>query len=282
MIYKNPKAIAILLAAYNADKFLAEQVDSLITQTNQDWTLYIRNDGSTDNTAQIIDHYCEQYPGKIIEIDRGGNNLGCKDNFFRLLEVVESEYYMFCDADDVWLPRKIEISFNAIKKLEKHSKTKPILVHSDSAVCDTDLNLINESYWQLKGVNPDIFSTPELLPIFPYFVGGSTMLFNRTARETCIPIQDTMRMYDPYVATQVMKTGIIQAIHIPLKKYRQHDNNIYGAFGENKNKPRNIFNAVSNTINANLDLYKVLRSEDYGSFLKFCYYKLIVILKRRK
>ena len=68
-IYNNPRKIAILMAAYNAEQFIAEQIDSILNQSYSNWTLYIRNDASKDHTGKIISDYCLSYPDRIIEVD---------------------------------------------------------------------------------------------------------------------------------------------------------------------------------------------------------------------
>lgn len=278
-MYRNAKNIAILLAAYNAEKYLAEQIDSVISQTNQDWTLYIRNDGSKDNTAKIISEYCEKYP-KIIAIDRDGENLGCRNNFFRLLEVVESNYYMFCDADDVWFNNKIELSINEMRKLELVNSNKPLLVHTDSAIYDANLNLIKESYWKSVNINPDKFLSFNLICIC-CCIGGSTMLFNKQVKDLMFPLENNEFIFDYWIAINTVKYGIISTIHIPTKKYRQHNTNICGVtVGE--------ANSIYNKLKKSTSLFKRYRQESnmlktigYGSFAKYLFYKLIVIIKIR-
>lgn len=63
--------LAILLATYNGEKYLEEQLDSLLAQTNKEWTTYIHDDGSTDKTELIIDRYCELYPEQFKKITGG-------------------------------------------------------------------------------------------------------------------------------------------------------------------------------------------------------------------
>ena len=99
--------VSILLSTYNSEAFLQDQINSVLTQTIKDWVLYIRDDGSTDNTISIIDNYCKQYDNIVFCRD-GLSNLGAKNSFMTLLSQVDSTYYMFCDHDDVWLPFKIE------------------------------------------------------------------------------------------------------------------------------------------------------------------------------
>lgn len=278
-MYINTKSIAILLAAYNADRYLEEQIESLIAQSNQDWTLYIRNDGSTDKTSEIIANYCNKYEN-IIEVDRGGDNLGCRNNFFRLLEVVESEYYMFSDADDVWFDFKVELSVSHIKKIETENPDKPILVHTDSAIYDENLNLIAESFWQTVNINPDKYLTFNQICIC-CCVGGSTMLFNKRVKELVFPLADNDLIFDYWIAINTVKYGIISSIHTPTKMYRQHNSNVCGVtVGE--------ANSIYNKLKQFRILFKEYRKESnmlktigYGSFMKYLLYKTLVIIKIR-
>lgn len=278
-MYTNNKKIAILLAAYNAEKYIIEQIDSLLAQSNQDWTLYIRNDGSTDNTGFIISDYCKRH-SNIIEIDKGGENLGCRNNFFRLLEVVESDYYMFCDADDVWFDFKIEISFNRIKEVEIKNIHKPILVHTDSAVYDSALNLVDESLWRSVNINPDKFLEFNLICIC-CCIGGSTMLFNKKVKELVFPLEDNNLIFDYWIAINVVKYGVVSTIHTPTKKYRQHDSNVCGVtVGDD--------NSLKSKLKSSVSIFKQYKHESnklkaigYGSFAKYLFYKMIVIFKTR-
>jgi glycosyltransferase involved in cell wall biosynthesis len=279
MEYSNARKIAILLAAYNAEKYLGEQIDSLISQTNNDWILYIRNDGSDDNTGEIISDYCDRFIN-IIEVDKGGRNLGCRNNFFRLLEVVDSDYYMFCDADDVWFSNKIELSMNRMEEIISANPEKPLLVHTDSAIYDEQLNLVAESFWQTVNINPDKFLSFNQICIC-CCVGGSTMLFNKRVKELVFPLADNSLMFDYWIAINTVKYGVISSIHTPTKKYRQHDSNVCGVTVGDANSIYVKFK------NAKL-LFKKYRKESdmlktigYGSFIKYLFYKLIVVFKIR-
>ncbi len=279
MNYENNKSIAILLAAYNAENFLAEQIESLISQTNSDWTLYIRNDGSKDGTDKIIEHYCSSY-SNIIEIEKGGKNLGCRNNFFSLLEAVDSTYYMFCDADDVWLENKIEISLTRMKELERNNANKPLLVHTDSAVYDGDLNLIAKSYWRSVNINPDKFLSFNLICVCCP-VGGSTMLINKNVKQLMFPLVENNLIFDYWIAINVVKYGIISTLHIPTKKYRQHGANVCGVTMGRKNtflfKLKNSFSLIKKYKKES----QVLDTIGYGGFMKYLFFKMIVVAKIR-
>ena len=99
------KKTAILMATYNGEQYVAEQIDSLLAQTDSDWTLYIHDDGSKDHTQEIINKYAETHDNIVVMDFPGGN--GAKENFFKMMFSVDADYYMLCDQDDVWLPEKV-------------------------------------------------------------------------------------------------------------------------------------------------------------------------------
>lgn len=280
MNYRNKREVAILLAAYNAEKYISEQIESVIEQTFTNWTLYIRNDGSQDNTAEIISDYCIKYPDKIIQIDEGGINLGCRNNFFRLLEVVESDYYMFSDADDVWLQSKVEISYQKLKKLEKVNKDKAVLLHTDAVICDTHLNIIYDSFWHSTGINPVKFTSFNYICVC-CTVGGAKSIFNQKVKNLVFPLTDNNLMFDYWIAINVAKHGIIGVIDIPLIRYRQHGNNLLGVtFGDGNS----IFSKLKNAKKLFISYKKesdMLKTIGYGSFAKYLFYKFLVIVRVR-
>ena len=106
--------VEILLSTYNGEAYLEELLDSLIAQTYQDWSLTIRDDGSTDSTIDIISEYQHKYGEKITLMD-GRKNIGTIKSFELLLQQSIAEYVMLCDQDDVWMPDKIMLS---LQKME--------------------------------------------------------------------------------------------------------------------------------------------------------------------
>ena len=137
--------IAILLATYNGARFIREQIDSIKDQTYKDWDLYVRDDGSTDNTVSIIQEYENMNPNIHLFEDEE-KHIGAKNSFMKLLSAIDSDYYMFCDQDDIWLPTKIEHSVDLLEKTEKKYPNKPIIVHTDVTVVDGNLNVLSQSY----------------------------------------------------------------------------------------------------------------------------------------
>lgn len=106
------------MATYNGELYIEEQINSILTQTYQDYTLYIQDDGSKDKTVEIIKSYSLAHEN-VVYVDNGLTKQGAGQNFMTLLNCVESDYYMFADQDDVWLPFKIELSLGQMKNIEQ-------------------------------------------------------------------------------------------------------------------------------------------------------------------
>lgn len=276
MNIKSPTQIVILMAAYNAEKFISEQIDSVLNQSNQNWTLYIRNDGSKDSTQSIIDSYTAQYPNKIIQIDKNGANLGCNGNFYRLLDVIEADYYMFCDADDVWLPEKIQILFKQIITAEEIYHHTPILVHGDMIVCNEDLSILHPSLWEYLNLKPNHITSFYKILVKP-IIGGSTSIFNHYAKKYIFPVPSDPRiMYDHWIGLSVAKYGKIICVNRPLKLYRQHSGQVCGldALNIKENFVSRILNRINNT-HRNVLLFKSIGIPKW----KFLIYKIIYSIR---
>ena len=134
--------IDILLAAYNGERYIAEQLDSLLSQTFQDFRILIRDDGSSDNTPAIIEEYSRKYPGQVEIVH---DDVVCKDpvkNFFELLKHARADYVMFCDQDDVWLPKRVQATYDRMKEVERDNHGKAVLVFCGKRHVDSNLNSI--------------------------------------------------------------------------------------------------------------------------------------------
>ncbi|MBS4815042.1 MAG: glycosyltransferase family 2 protein [Clostridium sp.] len=228
----NKNTVAIMMATYNGESFLQEQLDSLINQTYENWILFIRDDNSIDNTRKIIDIYCKQYAEKIYFIeDHSLPSGGAKNNFVGLYQWVtkryDFSYYMFCDQDDVWLPQKIEQSVNTIKKEEMQEEI-PLLFHSDLIVVDQKLNIINDSYMKYRVINGNVNDINHLL--IQNNVTGCTMLWNRKLNDMIKKtINTNIVMHDWWIALIACLYGKIVFSSNALIYYRQHNKNVVGA-----------------------------------------------------
>ena len=176
--------IAILMSTYNGERYLREQIDSLLNQTYKDWKLYIRDDGSTDGTISIIESYMNDYPDLIILLKDDLGNLGSGRSFMRILSVVDADYYMFCDQDDVWLPNKVIDTINVMRPLDVEYENLPICVFTDLSMCDNKLNIIQDYLVRYLGREPDRINRNSFYRTFVFHspVFGCTMMINQIAK----------------------------------------------------------------------------------------------------
>jgi glycosyltransferase involved in cell wall biosynthesis len=230
---KGKIVIDILMATYNGQNFIDDQIRSILAQSYQNFRILIRDDGSQDNTVDIIQRYLAQHPDKINLIKDSDLNLGAKSNFSRLLSHAESNYVLFCDQDDVWLPHKIRITFDRMKNLEdRYGEHTPLLVHTDAKVVDRNLNVISRSLWSYQKNDPKKGGTLTRL-LLQNVVTGCTVMINNALRDMTVPIPSEAVMHDWWLALVASAFGRISAVSEPTLLYRQHERNDMGAKGWN-------------------------------------------------
>jgi glycosyltransferase involved in cell wall biosynthesis len=219
--------VQILLSVYNGEKYLTEQIQSIINQTHQNWELLIKNDGSTDGSLSIINAFIKNHPSRIKLVSTlvGGS---ATRSFMSMLPLVDAPYAMFCDQDDVWLPQKIDKSVKAIQKLEMMS---PIaLVYSDMEVVDTSLKTIYPSFLKQHQLNPN-WSKQAYYVMAQSLAAGCTMVFTKKLIDELKPINDLLFQHDHWILIHAAYYGQIGFINENTLKYRQHDQNLVGAHG---------------------------------------------------
>lgn len=275
----NKSKIAILLASYNGEQFIAEQIESIISQTYKDWILYINDDGSTDTTLEVINNYIKKYPNKIFLMQLQHTGLGASANFLKLLDVVVSDYYMFCDQDDIWLPDKIEKCIFKMKLEETENPIIPIIVHTDLVVVDSHLNKIHSSFHKLTKVDPEKFCTFNYMGVMNCTT-GCTMLFNRKVKEISNLPKDKNVWHDWWLAVNVAKHGKILYLNETTILYRQHSKNVLGAQEVNLSYFFNILMKLRKVLKTDYSNFQNLRALNYGGFIKYCFYKFLFQIKR--
>lgn len=273
--------VAILMATYNGGKYIKQQIDSIENQTFRDWSLYIRDDGSSDDTLDIIaDYVRKDYRINLIKDNIG--SLGTRDQFLHLLKTIDSDYYMFCDQDDVWFQDKIEKSINQIQILENNCPGQAILVGSDCMMCGPNLEIINKSCWNHLRINPQEFLNYNGICVYP-FVTGASMILNRKARDIvpAIPLglPKNRPMYDWWVLIQVYKRGVVDLLNEPTRYYRQHANNVSGGIDKLDNSYFHKLRYIPKILKANIVRAKVLKAIGYKPSIKYWFFKLIYLFK---
>lgn len=220
----------IVLATFNGADFLCEQLDSLIAQTEPHWNLLIRDDGSTDDTLQIIQDYTQRDARIRLLIDKRGPTGSALGNFSALLEAAfaqGAEYVFCCDQDDVWVPEKLESVLLRLKRLEGEGK-EPSLVHHDLAVVNDVLTPVADSFVKLMRLDPRDQHNPQRL-ISRNEVTGCAMVCNRALLELGLPVSEQAVMHDWWLGMCAGYFGRLAFMPETLVKYRQHARNAIGA-----------------------------------------------------
>lgn len=219
--------VDILLATYNGEAFLGQQLQSLLDQSYDNIHIYIRDDGSTDNTLNIVGKFKERFPNTI-KIVSGERKLGAPGNFGELLSCSVSEYVMFCDQDDVWLSNKVEETLLKMKQIElQYGPDTPILIHTDLQVVDHNLSLMAKSFWKYQKLNPRVTVFNRL--IVQNVITGCTIMINRKLADACMPIPKDIIMHDWWIALVASAFGKIAYLDSATILYRQHRENTVGA-----------------------------------------------------
>lgn len=233
--------VDILLASYNGEPYIKEQIESIIRQSYKNWRMIIHDDCSKDNTVQIVRDL-------ISEFDKKRENTECmnlarnikitvnetpygsaKGNFLGLLKEAQSDYVMFSDQDDIWHPDKIRKSVDRIRRAEKrYGKDTPLLIYTDLVVVDSKLKKISDSFIDYMKVPPKI-SLPRLL--IQNSVTGCTVIMNRALYSLLNKAKDTEKivMHDHFAALIAGFMGKVLFLPEATIDYRQHGDNSVGA-----------------------------------------------------
>ena len=217
--------VCVLVSTYNGEKYLEEQLQSVYVQEGVDVDILVRDDGSTDRTCEILDNWQNQ--GKLIWYK--GNNLGFALSFMDLLvNAPESDYYAFCDQDDIWLPEKISKAINTLESISGSCK----LYCSNTYLYKNGITvgLLHDSkpYYDrytclLKSIAP-----------------GCTMVFDKSLRRiVSSAIPDSIIAHDLWVYQIAEMLGTVIYDHVPCIMYRQHENNTIGQHTSWTSKWRN-------------------------------------------
>lgn len=231
--------VAILMGTKNGERFLAQQLDSLETQTHKNWVLYVSDDGSTDRTLSILKEYQAKWPtGKLII--KEGPKQGFCVNFLSMAcdSNIKADYYAFCDQDDVWLPGKIEIAVANIATHQVHRYIKLPYLYCGRT------NYVSENLEPI-GTSP-LFVFPGKFrnALVQSIAGGNTMIFNQ---ETKLVLEKVgvvdVPSHDWWLYLLVSGIGgEVYYDRAPQILYRQHNDSIVG---ENRSFTSKCFRAYT-------------------------------------
>jgi rhamnosyltransferase len=206
--------IDILLATYNGEKFLDSQIASIVNQTYQDWILYIRDDGSSDNTQNIIKRWT-LLDDRIKIVDDKKGNMGIGENFLYLLKHSTAEYVCFCDQDDYWFENKLNVLYDTIK--DKPLNIPILIIHK----------IVNWMYPLniLENVTSKKIKTLENFLFLNGGFQGCASIFNVKLKEYLLSIRGDIWMHDHYMSLIALTFGEVFYDNHVLILYRQHTDN---------------------------------------------------------
>ena len=208
----NDKKVAVIMSTYNGERFIREQLDSILNQTYKNIEIVVRDDGSTDKTVEIIKEY--QKSNKNIELHEG-KNLGFVKSFFELLKLADADYYSYADQDDIWLENKIELAVNCLNNLDD---TKPNMAFGNSDYYDENMNFIGHGEKNRK------YSF--LSALFSCVSQGMTMTVNKKTRDMIIEsMPKTCFFHDWWTYLLCVGLGNVAYSNVTTVKYRRRKEN---------------------------------------------------------
>lgn len=233
--------VVVLMSTYNGEKFIREQIDSILNQKSVQVELLIRDDGSSDSTQAILQEYVQQY--KNVNFYQG-ENVGVGRSFMDLLKnAPQADYYAYADQDDFWLEDKLE---RAIRIMEDAYTKESELIYNKEACADTGSNipilyasnqmLVNE---KLEKLGMRFLNEPRhdlIQEIASNKLSGCTMVMNKELREIAIKKENLpddyilyTRLHDTWTVIMACIFGIVLYDENTGILYRQHEKNVVGA-----------------------------------------------------
>lgn len=217
--------VQVLLSTYNGAQYITEQLNSILEQTYTNIHILIRDDGSTDDTLQILEHYAQKYPKQINYQKR--ENIGVIRSFWSLIQEADitAQYFCFCDQDDIWMPHKIADEVSTLATMILDSPDQAYMVCTSTQI--TDKNLKPTIVWpQNLKKEPSFFNA-----LFQNIAVGTTIMLNYDAFKLFYNKNidlNRIQMHDWWIYLTVSCLGKVYFDPKPSVYYRQHGGNVVG------------------------------------------------------
>ena len=222
--------VNVLMCTYNGEKYIRQQLDSILDQSYEDFCIYVRDDGSTDKTTDIVRDYENMYKGKVVLID-APKHLGYPDCFWDILErCPKADYYAFSDQDDVWHKDKLvravatlNVKQGSHGEHDRANATKiPLLYIHDYDNCDGELNLISHHRLGSTSVLTDMSI------LFYTYASGFCMVIDNTMRDMLLSLKliGKAMYHDELCIWLAHFHGEVFYDDSVLTKYRRHEDTV--------------------------------------------------------
>jgi glycosyltransferase involved in cell wall biosynthesis len=218
--------ISVAMAAYNASRFLNDQLDSLAAQTRLPDEFVVCDNASEDDTVERLERFAERAPFPV-RIERNERNLGCTKNFEKAIGLCEGDVIALADSDDVWLPEKLAAAESVFLE-----RPEVGAVFSDVAIVDHKLNPLGYQLWEHIGFNENLqkaLSEGEGFEILMKrnYATGATLSFRSLYRDMILPIPEVW-IHDGWITLLISAVAQLCPLSASLMLYRQHDKNETG------------------------------------------------------
>lgn len=205
--------IDILMATYNGGAYIENQILSLLAQTHKDWRLFIHDDGSTDNTIEIIKEYQMNNP-QILLLEDEYKGLGAARNFIHLFSHATNELITFCDQDDIWFENKLKFMHDFY--LGVSNKKEPVAIFCNGYGYDSNVGVIGRTIVEVEptSLNSQLFLNTG--------IHGCCLMFNKELKNKLTPIPSFVTMHDHLITLCAITFGHLYYLKKPLILYRQN------------------------------------------------------------
>ena len=202
--------ISVCIATYNGERFIREQIDSILRQLSSDDEIIVSDDGSTDDTISIIDSIND----KRIRIIEGPRKHSPTPNFECAMKEAKGDYIFMADQDDVWKPNKVEVCIEWLHKYD--------CVVSDAEVTDSNLNPLYPSLYTIMQVRQGrIYNT-----VWKNGYTGCCMAFRRNVLNASLPFPKNIPMHDIWIGNVAAYKYNVKFISDKLVLFRRHEDTI--------------------------------------------------------
>ena len=216
------KKIAVLMSTYNGEKYIKEQIDSIMNQNDVRIELYIRDDGSKDKTIDIVKEIMRDYNN--IHFYKGQNMKSCKSFLNLMYQDIDADYYSFADQDDYWDKDKLINALNFMENNPRYDPNIPTMYHSNLKIVNDKLEFCRMSHSKPHIPKNKYSSLVENLAT------GCTIVYNKAANDLLKKHKiDDFTMHDAFVFMVCAQFGITMYDNNAYISYRQHENNVIGA-----------------------------------------------------